>query len=361
MNARILLVEDDPVSRDLLAALLTLRGYEVDAAADGFDGLRLAQEQPYGLVLVDYHLPEMDGYAFARLMRSTGERDGQKLKMIAITADQFGLAARRGADAVFDRILTKPIDPDILQACVESFLPLADDANDALSGIDAFLAPPAEPEIQTAAQVLWRVRGLSSLPKAAIVPDPTPAERQGLEFCFSVTAPDDADCLFVLNDDGLAPLAAFRETGRRYWLPVLAIGDKAAVARDAVFDPGDGESWSDAAARFIKTRSMEAQLKEDARSSPDAATRLLVYLAISGQAIKLRRDSAGRTSVAFSAGFDPAAVIAAVKALAAKGLVKPSLSDPGEDGIKELSIRAEPKGISTVLDLGAEPQSATAG
>ena len=52
MSARILLVEDDPVSQDLLRRILQARGHQVDAAIDGFTGLRLLKQQTYDLALV---------------------------------------------------------------------------------------------------------------------------------------------------------------------------------------------------------------------------------------------------------------------------------------------------------------------
>jgi CheY-like chemotaxis protein len=361
MPLRILLVEDDPVSRDLLSALLASRGHEVDTAADGFNGLRLAQDQAYDLVFVDYHLPEMDGYAFARLMRSLAERVERALKMVAITADQFGLAARRGADTVFDRFLSKPIDPDALFAFVESFVAVDAALEETLSDIDAFLSEPTPRDAQTASQVLWRVRGLSRLPNAAVFPEPTTAERQGLEYCFTITEPDKADCLVVLNDAGLPALAALRQGGAGYLAPVLGIGDKALAARDAAFNIGDAGSWTEAAGLVTDFQRRMALLKPDARETRDVETRLLAYLFVSEKPIRLRRDSFGRTSVAFTGGFDPARVIGAIKSLAAKGLVVSRLGEATAEGDKELSILLSDRGQASILEPRAARDRLIAG
>jgi len=348
MTLRILLVEDDPVSRDLLSALLASRGHAVDSAADGFNGLRLAQDQAYDIVFVDYHLPEMDGYAFARLMRALAERTDRALKMVAITADQFGLAARRGADSVFDRFLSKPIDPEALFAFVESFAALEAGSNATLSDIDAFLSEPTARDAQTASEVLWRVRGLSRLPNAAIFPEPTAVERQGLEYCFAITEPDNADCIVVLNETGLAGLAALRHGGAAYLAPVLGIGDKAMTARDTGFEVGDAESWTRAASLVKDRQRRAALLKPEAREARDLETRLLAYLFVAETPIRLRRDSFGRTSVAFGGGFDPARLIGAIKALAAKGLVVSRLGEPTAEGDKELAILLGERGQASI-------------
>src|SRR4051812_7072065 len=65
----------------------------------------MLKRQAYDLALVDYHLPELDGYASARLMREVAH-GGPVLKLVAFTADRDGLMARSGAEAVFDAILT---------------------------------------------------------------------------------------------------------------------------------------------------------------------------------------------------------------------------------------------------------------
>ncbi len=332
MTARILLVEDDPVSRDLLASLLSSKGYIVDTADDGFSGLRLAQDCAYDLVFVDYHLPEMDGYAFARLMRSLAEKSGHPLKMIAITADRFGLAARRGVDAVFDKLLTKPIDPDALYECVDGFL------HGAAFDIDAFLGEPTADDVQSASQVLWRVRGIATLPKAAVFPAPSAAERQGLSYCFELTDAAKADCLVLLNAAGLPEVAAVRRSGARYLVPAFGIGEAQLHACDAPFSVGDPESWSQVAERLKSFEARVAELYEDTQATQDFDTRLLACLFVADRPITLRRDAFGRTEASYAAGFEPDAVIAAIKRLAPAGLVASRATQQAGDGLKELSV-----------------------
>lgn len=333
MTARILLVEDDPVSRDLLASLLSSKGYVVDTADDGFGGLKLAQDGAYDLVFVDYHLPEMDGYAFARLMRSLAERTGHPLKMIAITADRFGLAARRGVDAVFDKLLTKPIDPDALYECVAGFLA----GHGTASAIDAFLGEPTADDVQSASQVLWRVRGIAMLPKAAVFPPPSAAERQGLAYCFELTSAAEADCLLVLNAGGLADVAALRRAEPRYLLPAFGVGEPL-PACDATFNVGDPESWSLVAARLKSFEARAAELRGELQATDDPDMRLLAFLFVSDRPITLRRDPFGRTEASYTGGFEPEGVIASIKRLAAGGLVASRVSEHASDGAKELSI-----------------------
>ena len=345
MSAHILLVEDDPVSRDLLAALLVSRGHAVDTAEDGFNALRLAQETAYDLVFIDYHLPEMDGYALARLIRSLSEKAERKLRMVAITADRFGLAARRGADTIFDHMLAKPIEPDALFAFVATLL---DSLDPPLDDLETFLAGPSGGDAQSAAQVLWRVRGIGTLPKVAVFPAPSPSERASLEYCFRLVDPDRADCLMLLSEAGRPGLERARATGAAYLQPLLTIDPTLAPLADVHFQVGDGESWSTAAAALTSFPARREELEEHAIASKDFDTRLLAYLTIADRGLVLRRDELGRTSVPYTAGFAGAALIEAVRRLAARGLVVARPGATAEDGRRELSVVVTAKGTALV-------------
>ncbi len=351
MPVRILLVEDDPVSRDLLASLLLCRGYEVDTAEDGFNALRFVQDNEYALVFIDYHLPEMDGYALARLMRTLGEKHSTNLNMVAITADRFGLAARRGADSVFASMLAKPIDPDALYAFIDGFLGVA--AGGECDTLDSFLAEPSSQDAQSAAQVLWRVRGVAELPAAAVFPAPTDAERQGLEYCFRLVEPAQADCLVLLRQAGLKAVEDLRASGVAGLLPLFTIEDGHAEIGDVSFKVGDGESWSAAAAVLARFRERRAGLKATAIEGADLSLRLAAYLQLAERTLILRRDAVGRTSVPYTAGFAAEDILAAVKRLAAGGLVTAKPGEAREDGTRELVIALTAKGVARVADEGA--------
>ncbi len=346
MSARVLLVEDDPVSRDVLSALLRARGYEVDEAGDGFGALRCVQDNAYDLVFIDYHLPEMDGYALARLMRTLGEKTNTNLNMVAITADHFGLAARRGADCLFDRILSKPIEPDALYAFCDEFLHLA--SRETGVDIDGFLAEPQADDAHSAADVLWRVRSLAERPKAAVFPAPRAAEREALEYCFRLVAAPNADCLVLMRQAGLAEVEAVRAKGTAFLQPLLVLDAGHAAIGDVLFSVGDGDSWSAAAATITGFRDRRAALRPEAVAATDLDARLAAYLQVADKPLRLRRDALGRTSVPYTAGFRTEDVLAAVKRLAAAGLVAARPGESGEEGVRELLVTLTAKGAASV-------------
>src|SRR5450432_1712689 len=85
MSARIVVVEDDIISQDIVRSALQAKGFIVDVASDGFSAVQLLNKGGYDLALIDYQLPDMDGYASARVLRNMAEAGGPKL--IACTAN----------------------------------------------------------------------------------------------------------------------------------------------------------------------------------------------------------------------------------------------------------------------------------
>ena len=66
----ILYIEDNPGNRMLVRRILEAEGYTVTEATDGPSGLEIAAQEQFNLILLDINLPEIDGYATARMMRS---------------------------------------------------------------------------------------------------------------------------------------------------------------------------------------------------------------------------------------------------------------------------------------------------
>ncbi|WP_020470753.1 PAS domain S-box protein [Zavarzinella formosa] len=121
--ATILLVDDRPVNREFLVALLGYGGHRLLEAADGAEGLELARTERPDLVITDILMPTMDGYEFVRLMRADPRL--ADTPVIFCTAhyhepEARKLAAACGAAAV----LTKPCEPELVLRTVEAALGL---------------------------------------------------------------------------------------------------------------------------------------------------------------------------------------------------------------------------------------------
>lgn len=117
VRRRILLVEDNPDTREALRLALELDGHEVHVVPDAEQGLEVLTRYAPEVALVDVGLPGMDGYAFARAVR---ERGGPLPYLIALTGYGAEADRQRAVQAGFDTHLTKPADFALLLRLVQS-------------------------------------------------------------------------------------------------------------------------------------------------------------------------------------------------------------------------------------------------
>jgi len=121
-GARILVVDDDRDSRELVCELLRAAGANVHVAASADDAMRAAIAALPDLVVSDIAMPDRDGYALVAELRAAIKRDAAPLRVVALTAygrDEDRAAAAR---AGFDAHLTKPVDPSELVRTVRRLL-----------------------------------------------------------------------------------------------------------------------------------------------------------------------------------------------------------------------------------------------
>ena len=251
--SQILLVEDDPLAQEIVASILESQGLKADVASDGFAALRMLREKPYEVALVDYHLPEMDGYALARLMRDIGKGHELRLHLVGVTADRHGLAARRGVDGIFDAILAKPFDPLELINLLKRNAATGTERNEAAVAAASLLVDPDFDRARLAAASFWRARGLHGLPKVAVLPSPTAAQAGAVQMCFDVVDPATAELLLLLDARGLQELVRSRLDGAAVILPVVTLDRSLAAVSDACFTVADPASWS-AIASLVKSK-----------------------------------------------------------------------------------------------------------
>ncbi len=118
--AKILLVEDNEMNRDMLSRRLARRGYEVVVAVDGREGVAKARAEAPALVLMDMSLPVLDGWEATRELRA--DPATRSIPIIALTAHAMAGDRERALAAGCDDFDTKPIELERLLGKIEALL-----------------------------------------------------------------------------------------------------------------------------------------------------------------------------------------------------------------------------------------------
>ncbi len=118
--ARILIVDDEPIARDALEALLFSPNYEIYTAVDGSDAISQIDLRPPDVILLDVMMPGMNGYQVCENLKNHPLYRHIPIIMVTALSDKEDLA--RGLDAGADEFLSKPVSGIELQARVRSML-----------------------------------------------------------------------------------------------------------------------------------------------------------------------------------------------------------------------------------------------
>ncbi len=119
--AKILLVEDNEMNRDMLGRRLRRKGHDVIEAVDGQQGIDKAQTDSPELVLMDLSLPVIDGWEATRRLKESPETAA--IPVIALSAHAMSGDREKALDAGCDEFETKPVDFPRLLAKIDDLLP----------------------------------------------------------------------------------------------------------------------------------------------------------------------------------------------------------------------------------------------
>src|SRR3989475_6372081 len=116
----ILIVDDEPINRDILQTRLAVHGYEILTAANGEEALAVAKAQQPDLILLDIMMPKIDGIDVFRHLKADPSLPFMPIILVTAKADSKDVVA--GLEAGADEYLTKPLDQAALVARVKSML-----------------------------------------------------------------------------------------------------------------------------------------------------------------------------------------------------------------------------------------------
>ena len=118
--AKILLVEDNEMNRDMLSRRLQRKGYTVSMAVDGRQGVEMARAGGFDLILMDMSLPEIDGWEATRQLRAVPET--RSVPIIGLTAHAMAGDREKALEAGCNDYDTKPVELPRLLAKIEALL-----------------------------------------------------------------------------------------------------------------------------------------------------------------------------------------------------------------------------------------------
>lgn len=286
----VLLVEDSSVTQDIIELVLKQAGHSISIAETGEAALRFLRDEVFDVVLMDFHLPDMTGLNVVQkyLAETPG---GKHPTFVAITGDVRGLLADRSNCEIFDRVVPKPLDIDLVCSLVQ--------ASD---------TPVPTRSVPKPAKT---THALEELPFAFLH---WPMDRgQNL-----LTGLKGIDAILVHAVEELDHL--WQQPGA-HLLPVIDLTGKLGSAADinaVALRLGDEDRIGDLIDRFHNLRS---ELHADVVDSIEPADRLLARLYVSGGALTPIRGGAHRSLIVWNLLADSDELERAIPKLTAEGFV----------------------------------------
>jgi EAL domain-containing protein (putative c-di-GMP-specific phosphodiesterase class I)/signal transduction histidine kinase/FixJ family two-component response regulator len=123
---RILVAEDNLINQELMAAQLEMLGYRADYVDNGLQALESWQQGKYDLLFTDIRMPELNGYELVTRIRQQESDGGQRVPVIAITANAMEADVEKCFAVGIDDVIAKPMELEDLRNALEKWVPVID-------------------------------------------------------------------------------------------------------------------------------------------------------------------------------------------------------------------------------------------
>ena len=158
---RVLVAEDHPVNRQYMAALLEGMGHKPHFAGNGLEAVQAIREQHFDIVLMDLHMPVLDGVGATLSIRALADSAAATVPIIALTADAFAQTRERCLMAGMNDFLAKPVSPERLSAMFRRLFGGAGSADLPATGLADAPAPEPAPAVLDRATLDAALRAMS--------------------------------------------------------------------------------------------------------------------------------------------------------------------------------------------------------
>ena len=125
-GARVLLAEDNKMNMEVATRILQSEGLTVDGVWNGMEAVsafEASEPGTYKAILMDVHMPEMDGYQATKAIRRSKHPEGATIPVIAMTADAFAENVAEAYSVGMNDHIAKPVDVDILFKKLRKYIP----------------------------------------------------------------------------------------------------------------------------------------------------------------------------------------------------------------------------------------------
>jgi CheY-like chemotaxis protein len=294
---RVLVAEDNIVTKDLLEMLLTQRGHQVDIVTDGKSALEALQNNSYDVVLMDFHLPELDGLEVAASFRdSNGAKEAPRF--VAMTSDMKGLLEHAADCENFDGIMPKPFDlEDVCRVIEGQEMPARAEPAEPVSPLGTDDARPIAAKSSAAIPSHIQKLGYNFLRW----PDDFDGERLSARGLQASLDNRKFDAILVRERASTDDLAQIWTTKSLFSLPVIDLTGALGARADL-----DGSKLSTAESDQV-TRLVEgfhnrlAKLHDDVLLSDDIGDKLLGHIYLTGRGLKPVYDAQEKGFVCYNA------------------------------------------------------------
>lgn len=120
MSAKILVIDDSPIVRNLHSVMLKSAGFQVHEAENGYDALEKSAKTQFDLMVVDINMPKMDGFTFCQEIRTSESH--QDVPIIIISTESESEDKMKGFQAGANLYLVKPVKAEVLIENVKMLL-----------------------------------------------------------------------------------------------------------------------------------------------------------------------------------------------------------------------------------------------